>query len=100
MLTNTFHVRFKKTYFAHPLSDHCNGDPIIDRILRVTKHTKQNAASVPTTFEGGQHRYLLLIIRRIMENIPGTIPFIKPIGPGVVITIDTTNAVTATEKVQ
>ena len=35
-----------------------------------------------------------------MENIPGKIPFVKPIGPGVVITIDTTNAVIATEKVK
>ena len=70
-------------------------------ILQVTKRLKQNAAGVPINLGGGQHGYIFLIlVDERWKNIPGTIPFVKPVDSEVFVTAVTTNVVIATEKAQ
>ena len=50
---------------------------------------------------GGQHGYIFLIlVDERWKNIPGTIPFVKPVDSEVFVTAVTTNATIATEKAQ
>ena len=77
-------VDYITTYFKFTSLTRSVGKPTYETIKSIKEELKANAASVHSDKGGGNHGYLGLILSpTAYASIPGTIPFIPPVHPGV-----------------
>jgi len=75
---------YRIKFFEHKDLSKIYGQPTIDAIVTLLKEGKRNAQSVRTTLGGGQFGYLWFFLTDADYNrIPGTIPFVRPVDPGI-----------------
>ena len=75
---------YRERYFETKALDRIHGKPSLPQIIKCFRQLKRNAQRVPTRLGGGKHGYLALLLPDAKYNaLPGTIPFIRPLDPGV-----------------
>ena len=75
---------YRTSHFQYQNLDKIHGEPTLDSLLHLFRQLKINAQSVPTTLGGGQLGYLALVLSAAdYAAIQNTIPFVRPVDPGV-----------------
>ena len=59
---------YREKYFEHNSLDKIHGQLAIDSIVKILRKVKLNAQRVPTTLDGGQLGYLVLVINTATYN--------------------------------
>lgn len=74
---------YRERFFEYKDLTKIHGQPTIDSILQIVRQLKRNSQGVRTTLGGGQMGYLALVIDAASYNaIPGAVPFVRPLDPG------------------
>ena len=95
----SYSVKDYTNLFQYKELDRIRGQPTLDSLTTLLRQVKINAQSVPTILGGGQYGYLALVLSDATYSaLPNTVPFIRPVHPGVfsVTVPSTTGATTRT----
>ena len=85
-MTLSSSVKYKYSYFEHLVLTRIRGEPTYETLRHLKNELKANARSVPTTFEGGNHGYLgILLTPGEYHCIMTSNPFTWEPKPGVLI---------------
>jgi hypothetical protein len=71
------------TYFQHKVLTRIHGIPVYETLQLLTTKIKANAASVPTTLDGGLYGHLRLVVSDLKyATLANTVPWVTPVNPG------------------